>query len=546
MADGKAFDPDKYLAKKPSFDPDAYLAKQKPDISASPLREGSSASHSYDPKKMAGEAEAAIQGFGTTATLGYLPQIQAGLEPVTDKLFSFFTGKDAAPDERSYVQRRDAHIDRGERLGQEHPTASMLGKGAGIGTSLLIPGAAAAKGSGLLAKMGLAGLMGAAYNPGDVKGEVSPIQPGPRLATGAASSVLPVIGKYGVTAAKEAGKAVTTGGLNPAYRILKWLGKKVANKGDDYLTKKIATPKAPKLPTPPPAPVKATPRAANLAKKLASGQEAKVSQRASNQGRKAITAIQKNVDKGKAAKKEVLQGKTVTVPTEELAKQGRFGKQLVKMASKKVTKPVTTTSRGAMGEKVHKTTTKTTYQAPEQITVSANKLDKLRGTASRKANVKRDIFQDKGKARSSEAKKISTYLSEQINKQHPKVAPINKQISKSVSTSKAVQKKLNKSPDAFFSSKKPDNIRLQSDLAKYSGKPVDKYARDRQLADSLTKHKKKQASWTEKTKKEKIKKEMTPKAEAPKPAKAKKSLPYKQEVKDSLHRALLEKKRRTK
>lgn len=127
-----------------------------------------------------GAGMAALEGFGQTATLGYLPQLQAMAEKPMAKVMDFFTGNNVAEQMPDYVQRRDENIQRQAQQASAHPMASMAGKAAGIGATLLAPGAAAAKGAGAAAKIGRGAAMGAAqgaaYNPGDQEGVVDPVQ----------------------------------------------------------------------------------------------------------------------------------------------------------------------------------------------------------------------------------------------------------------------------------------------------------------------------------------------------------------------------------
>lgn len=170
------FDPDQYLKKTKGggFDPDAYLASKKnnaPDVLI---------------KDPSGAGQAALEHFGNAATMGYLPQLQAGLQPAMNKALDLVTGNDVYhSDDSTYLNRRDQNIDRQDTQKKEHPIASTIGTVGGIGASALVPGAAIAKEASLGAKMlqgGKSGLMlGALANPGDTEGEIHPIQPAARL-----------------------------------------------------------------------------------------------------------------------------------------------------------------------------------------------------------------------------------------------------------------------------------------------------------------------------------------------------------------------------
>lgn len=148
------------------------------------------------PSDRLGDAEAFLQSTGNAATLGYAPHIAAaigGLIPdpnadIDEKLRS--EGFKIEQPEDTYVSRRDENIKRQEKLGTEHPLSSLAGTVAGslapgVGMSkaaAAIPGMA--KGGGLLARLGKSAIGGAAtaavMNPGDIEGEISPLQLGER------------------------------------------------------------------------------------------------------------------------------------------------------------------------------------------------------------------------------------------------------------------------------------------------------------------------------------------------------------------------------
>lgn len=93
------------------------------------------------------KAQAALSGFGESATFGYLPEIQAAVEPATDKLFGFITGEEV-DDQRSYDERlQDA---RGELVETQEraPGYALTGQLAGYA----VPGSGIAKGTKALAK----------------------------------------------------------------------------------------------------------------------------------------------------------------------------------------------------------------------------------------------------------------------------------------------------------------------------------------------------------------------------------------------------------
>lgn len=157
-----AFNPDAFLAKtKQAFDPDAFLATSAP--------EGRS-------------AEAALEGFGSAATAGYAPQIGAligGLLPdpgaaqdqeLRAKGFS-------VPEQPGYVERRDALIKRQQGLQEAAPGAYLGGQlGGAIASAPLATKALGLGGKGIGALMKAGAVEGAVQNPGDVEGEINPLQ----------------------------------------------------------------------------------------------------------------------------------------------------------------------------------------------------------------------------------------------------------------------------------------------------------------------------------------------------------------------------------
>lgn len=135
------------------------------------------------PNIQASKAESALQGFGQAGTLGYLPNIQAAVEPYTDKLFSAITGKDIGDQKYDYIKSRDANIKRDVALKEANPGSYTGGQIAGsIATPT--PGAGLIKGTGAIAKLARAGVgagvVGALYNPGEKEGELSDLQLGER------------------------------------------------------------------------------------------------------------------------------------------------------------------------------------------------------------------------------------------------------------------------------------------------------------------------------------------------------------------------------
>lgn len=162
------------------------------------------------------QGQAAVEGFGSGISLGYLPQIQAKLEPLTDRLFGLFDENsehvDKAPisqlylNDENYIKARDKNIARQKQLKEDNPWtygASEVGGGvvAGIAASPL-------QGANAASKVKQAATIGGAYgmlaNPGDVEGVVDELQLTPRLRNAVVGAItgagvqkgLDVIGKY--------------------------------------------------------------------------------------------------------------------------------------------------------------------------------------------------------------------------------------------------------------------------------------------------------------------------------------------------------------
>lgn len=187
-----AFDPDQYLAEKgkllasapppqatpQAFDPDQYLAEK----GAAPAMPGTSV------------AQTALEHGANAAAMGYLPQLQAAAEPVTNAIGNlgimaknvFSKDKQPLVQADPYVEARDANIKRQQAQAQANPgtaLASDVGGAVVGGMATPIPGLGAAKGLIGGAVKGAAGgaVQAFAQNPGDVEGQVSPLQAGDRL-----------------------------------------------------------------------------------------------------------------------------------------------------------------------------------------------------------------------------------------------------------------------------------------------------------------------------------------------------------------------------
>lgn len=151
----------------------------------------------------------AIEQAGQAVSLGYLPQITAAIESPLDEesraylnapigeLFNPEFREQAAKGrgvDKTYQQIRDEKIAQFEEGSKANPVASAVGSGAGmVGSALSIPakmfGATNTLGQAVKAGARAGAAYGALSNPGDVAGEVSPLQLGERgfnAVTGAA------------------------------------------------------------------------------------------------------------------------------------------------------------------------------------------------------------------------------------------------------------------------------------------------------------------------------------------------------------------------
>lgn len=159
--------------------------------------------------QQAGESgQAALESFGNAASLGYAPHLQAMTEkllpdPNADidaKLEAQGFKVKGAP-EKTYTQLRDENIARADQMKRDNPVASGVGTIAGIAASAIGTGGLGAVAKGATgvqrAKAALmsGGILGAVANPGDTKGELSPIQPEDRLVNSAVGAGLGLAGQ---------------------------------------------------------------------------------------------------------------------------------------------------------------------------------------------------------------------------------------------------------------------------------------------------------------------------------------------------------------
>jgi len=141
---------------------------------AEPAAEGPWSKYKKAPEPESRAGKAALQGFGESATLGYLPRIQAAVEPVAATIGDLITGQNVAENLPDYEQRREEFQKRAAQLAKQEPGAYAGGV---IGGALATPGIGAAKalkGGSALGRItkaaGIGAGTGAAYDPG--KGDV--------------------------------------------------------------------------------------------------------------------------------------------------------------------------------------------------------------------------------------------------------------------------------------------------------------------------------------------------------------------------------------
>lgn len=132
-------------------------------------------------QEVADASPAALQGFGQGFSLGHLPQLQAAAEPLITKIGDVVTGQDQSADLPDYAERRDAWIASQLATQKANPKAYLGGQlSGGLTSALAVPMGTLAKGASLgktvAASMGAGAAIRALQNPGDVKGEVSPLQ----------------------------------------------------------------------------------------------------------------------------------------------------------------------------------------------------------------------------------------------------------------------------------------------------------------------------------------------------------------------------------
>lgn len=194
------------MIKKPKFDPnqpfepaeekspgmiDRFKALFSPEVKqqAADIQNKRGAEIDRQNKAGTGLLQTELEQTGNALTFGYLPQIEAGV----GKMF----GGD-------YLANRDANVARLERQAEDHPVPAAAGAVAGtlIGAKALPLGALAKGGGGVvkgaLKGAALGGIQGAVQNPGDVEGEINPLQGDERFENAKSGAALG--GKIGAAA----------------------------------------------------------------------------------------------------------------------------------------------------------------------------------------------------------------------------------------------------------------------------------------------------------------------------------------------------------
>lgn len=147
------------------------------------------------------KANAALAGFGQGASMGYMPQLQAVTEPLSTKLMDLMTGgkiaktkadlaakgiNDTSDANDTYVNRRDAASKRLNDIQAKNPYLYGAGELGGAATSALaLPGGAGSEGlttaQRIARAMKTGAVVGALQNPGDVEGQINPVQAPQRI-----------------------------------------------------------------------------------------------------------------------------------------------------------------------------------------------------------------------------------------------------------------------------------------------------------------------------------------------------------------------------
>lgn len=170
---------------------------------------------------LAGAGQAALEHFGNSASLGYLPQMQALASQLTPDPSADTDAKLKAQGfkinqpQSSYVSDRDENIKRLNQQSEDHPYASAAGTVAGaIASGAAASGIApinAASRIGRIAQAAKGGaILGAVSNPGDTEGQVAPgLQMSDRARNALTGGALGAAGQGAIEGLSAAAKGFT-------------------------------------------------------------------------------------------------------------------------------------------------------------------------------------------------------------------------------------------------------------------------------------------------------------------------------------------------
>ncbi len=187
---------------------------------------------------LADQYQTQLENFGNVVAAGHLPQLQAMFErflspDATSEVDEKLKAEGFQLPERGYVQMRDENIKSQDASNERNPLSAAIGTGAGIVVQapLIAKTAASAVGKGVsmlgrakgAAATGFG--LGAANNPGDVEGELNPLQGEERLMNAGKGAVFglatqgagEVIGKAGEVV-KNAPKTLERAANSSAFK----------------------------------------------------------------------------------------------------------------------------------------------------------------------------------------------------------------------------------------------------------------------------------------------------------------------------------------
>ena len=222
------------MANKPAFDPNKPF-QPADDTAVKPPFDPNKEFTPAAPASGTGMAQTALEHTGNAMSMGYLPQLQAAAEPVTNAIGNFVTGNnvEATP----YLDVRDQTSKRLQAQAQANPKTAMASDlGGGVVGALATPIPGMGAGKGVLGALG-AGARGGAVqglmqNPGDTEGKIDPVQAKERVEN--AGSGMLVGGATGAGTALT-GKALKAIANSP--ESLKTLAQDSALKGSGAMLK---------------------------------------------------------------------------------------------------------------------------------------------------------------------------------------------------------------------------------------------------------------------------------------------------------------------